>query len=590
MKTSSFLATLLAVSPLDALTASHGSARDDVKSSSLSASAITPEITALAESLLADYHVPGISVGVVRLNGSSVITEYNSWGNRTEDGDPADPHMITGLGSCSKAFLTSAIGILIDDFANGLNVTALPEGLDTISWDTKIQALFPGDSVWKLEDEWATEKASIADMLSMATGITSNQFVYTRDDNPVTLAQRFRYIKPGFELRERWEYTNIFYFFAAQIVTAYSGKTFQEFVKERIFDPLNMTSTTYSTQEANVTGHLSQSWAYIGRRIPIIIDDPATANLIAGGGGVLSNAVDMGKWAATVLNGGVDPVTNKTVIPASAYDETTTARIIQAGNVTNDKTTSIIGYGLGWQRNSFMGHDIITHDGSIPGFVASLMVLPDDNLAVFALLNTDAPFQDVLPKAIISSVLGLNATSTSSPSTKAVSRRTLSARATSLSGNCTQSSTALEKFAGDYTSPAYGNLTFCAPTTVNVSESAPCNGTLSDFASLGALDPNTLYATTNRIATHLSMQRTCDGSDNDSAFVVTFQSIYPNGYGRNTTAFAEAFSSTLPDTHVECVVDDGNVAGCGWLDVEVSPIKSVGTVQDRAQIWWTRQG
>ena len=62
---------------------------------------------------------------------------------------------------------------------------------------------------------------------------------------------------------------------------------------------------------------------------------------------------------------------------------------------------------------------------------------------------------------------------------------------------------------------------------------------------------------------------------------------YPNGYGRNTTAFSEQ-TDTLPDTHVECVVDHGEVTGCGWLDLETSPIISVGTVQERAQIWWTK--
>ena len=216
------------------------------------------------------------------------------------------------------------------------------------------------------------------------------------------------------------------------------------------------------------------------------------------------------------------------------------------------------------------------------------MVLPDDNLAVFALLNTDAPFQEVIPKAIISSVLGLNTTSTSTPSTGSRSRRALSARATPSTENCTRSSIALERFAGVYTSPAYGNLTFCAPPAPNVSESAYCNSTLADFASIGPLDSNTLYATTNRISTHVSMQRTCAGSDKE--FVVMFQSIYANGYGRNTTAFSEAFSTDLPPTHVECVVEGGRVAGCGWLDIEVSPIKATGTPKERAQIWWTKRG
>ena len=158
-----------------------------------------------------------------------------------------------------------------------------------------------------------------------------------------------------------------------------------------------MASTTYSTQEANSTGHLSQSWAYLGRRIPIVIEDPSTANLIAGAGGVLTNAVDMvrpsspntsshlltntvqSKWAATILNGGVDPATNNTIIPSSAFAETTTARMIQAGNVTKDKGVSIIGYGLGWQRNSFMGHDVSFTTSSKSLLTRSHRLYPSDN-------------------------------------------------------------------------------------------------------------------------------------------------------------------------------------------------------------------
>ena len=83
------------------------------------------------------------------------------------------------------------------------------------------------------------------------------------------------------------------FIFSAEIISKYSGKTYQEFVKERIFDQLNMTSTTFSVQEANGTGHLSQSWTYFQRRIPIILEDPTAANLVAGAGGILSNAVDM---------------------------------------------------------------------------------------------------------------------------------------------------------------------------------------------------------------------------------------------------------------------------------------------------------
>ena len=83
------------------------------------------------------------------------------------------------------------------------------------------------------------------------------------------------------------------YIFLPEVINTYSGMTFQEFVTERIFAPLNMTSTTYNLTEAEATGHMSQSWIFTGRRIPIIFQDPTTTNLIAGAGGAISNAIDM---------------------------------------------------------------------------------------------------------------------------------------------------------------------------------------------------------------------------------------------------------------------------------------------------------
>ena len=72
--------------------------------------------------------------------------------------------------SISKAFLARALGILMDYFANGRNVTALPPGLSGFTFDTKLQALFP--DVWKLEDDFASQKANVRDLLSHVSGVT----------------------------------------------------------------------------------------------------------------------------------------------------------------------------------------------------------------------------------------------------------------------------------------------------------------------------------------------------------------------------------------------------------------------------------
>ncbi|KAI0713049.1 beta-lactamase/transpeptidase-like protein [Cerioporus squamosus] len=456
---------------LSAASPNPATLRADARSFSASSGLISSEVSAYAQGFIDNNLTPGLTLSVVRLDDDSVTTDFGARGNRTEDGDPAQPDTLFAIASVSKAFLTSALGILMDDFANGRNVTALPDGVPEFTFDTKLQALLP--DVWKLEDDFASQKANFRDLLSHVTGLTRNEFMYTRTDTPLSLGKRFRYIHPGYELREQWSYSNLMYLFLPHVITTFSGKTFQEFVTERIFVPLNMTATTYNLTAADESGLMSQSFTFTGRRIPVIFQDPSAASFIAGAGGVISNAVDMAKWAATVLNQGVDPVSNTTIFPSWVYDETTTAREVMTGNTTADPTMSVAGYGLGWQRQSYLGHDIIMHDGGIPGFVSSLMILPNDNLAVVALLNTDGPWQDLVPLAVIDSVLGLNATPpplTSSGSPSSEPDRELRTEHPD------------RELWGTYVNPGYGNITFCAPG--DTSTAYYCASALSDWAAI----------------------------------------------------------------------------------------------------------
>lgn len=86
------------------------------------------------------------------------------------------------------------------------------------------------------------------------------------------------------------------YVLGSHIISTYSGKPFTEFVRERIFVPLGMTSTTYSGKEAARTGNFSHTFTLHGtqiRRIPFLFDDDGISEFIAGPGGVISNTVDM---------------------------------------------------------------------------------------------------------------------------------------------------------------------------------------------------------------------------------------------------------------------------------------------------------
>lgn len=161
----------------------------------------------------------------------------------------------------------------------------------------------------------------------------------------------------------------------AYLVSKYADKPYTEFASERLFEPMNMSTTTFSPNAAREMGLLTQTWTSFGRRIPSGFPDDAV-ELMAGPGGIISSATDLvcrevhfrarniadssvlqTKWLAVLLNNGVDPVSNTTIIPSSAFEEITTAYSVMEGTPPSPEM-SIWGYGLGWVTFSYQGHNV----------------------------------------------------------------------------------------------------------------------------------------------------------------------------------------------------------------------------------------
>lgn len=80
------------------------------------------------------------------------------------------------------------------------------------------------------------------------------------------------------------------YTVAAHIIAKYSGGSFSDYVKERLFVPLNMTSTSLVPSEMEPM--MSHAWSTGLRRIPLWFTD-SNVDIIAGAGGIASTAEDM---------------------------------------------------------------------------------------------------------------------------------------------------------------------------------------------------------------------------------------------------------------------------------------------------------
>ena len=268
----------------------------------------------------------------------------------------------------------------MDDYAHGRNLTPLPEGVKRFDWDTRVRDILPKELNWSLRpidgDDSATRNAKIKDILGHVSGLPPNDFTYWPGDTAESLVRRMGRLRTAYELREQYSYNNQvrivcslrgicailtpktvqFYILGAYLIERYANSTYAEFVSERIFSPLGMSSSTYTPSIAAASGKLTQSWHRDGRRVPFWFDEKL-ASLMGGAGGVISSAADLVKWLSVWLNEGVDPISGKTIFPKGVYDTVTTAQTIIHGR-PSAYYDSLIGYGMGWERWAAGGIDV----------------------------------------------------------------------------------------------------------------------------------------------------------------------------------------------------------------------------------------
>lgn len=537
---------------------------------------INLELSNSIQETLDIWNITGLSVAVVPRYGEP---EFHSWGNRSEAGEKTTEDTLFHMASVSKAFCATALGILMDDFEHGRNVTPLPPALTEFNWHSTVHDILPGE--WQLMDEWASKKANMKDILSHVSGLPRHDYSYGPYDSAKDAVLRLRYLRPAFELREQWSYNNQMFMVAAHIIETYSGQTYTSFVEDRIFTPLEMFSSTYSPARAGKTGKFTQGWTGSGRLLPEWFTEEM-AMLKAGPGGVISNAVDMSKWVGVWLNKGVQA--NVTVIPLSVYGNASQSYSVSVSSPA-DSEHSIQGYGMGWFRNSYLGHDVVYHSGSIPGLSTLVSFLPDDDVGVVVFANGGDRATPVMniSNRIIDAALHLR----SKPSLPIKPIIPEKKAVTSPHEDVVGLQLALNEFSGTYYNPGYGAIAFCSFS----SSSSYCRDVISDFAAVDAAQssaPNSpqLLAAWPRVwGSHI---RAVHQSGN--TFLVQYTSLFPGGYGRDSTAFETAEIGTSQAT-AEFVVEDGKVVGFGLVGL-VGQVtereRTHTTVKDRAEVWFDK--
>ena len=303
---------------------------------------------------------PGASVAIVR--GGQIVYEHAYGVGRVEPHTPARSDMRYAIGSVSKQFTAAAILLLQED--------------GRLSLDDRVSKWFPQLT--------RANEISIRQLLSMTSGYQDywpQDYVFMDMQRPAPaseIMQRWAGKDLDFEPGTRSQYSNTNYVIAAAIVERASGMKFMEFLRQRIFTPLKMTTVAdFDTGPLgpNDAEPLLRHGLGPFRRAP-----KEAAGWLFGAGQLAMTAHDLALWNISVMN--------QAVLKPASYRIQQTEMLLAAGNTT--------GYGLGVRITAPGGRRRVVHGGAVSGYTTSNVIFPEDKAAITVFTNiypgaADAP-------------------------------------------------------------------------------------------------------------------------------------------------------------------------------------------------------
>src|SRR5215216_445255 len=319
---------------------------------------LSPELSAkidkLATDALTKSGVPSASIAVVKDGKIVYLKAYGS--ARLEPKAPATSGMRYSIGSISKQFTAAAMLLLQEQ--------------GKLSLDDKVGKFIP--------DLTRANEVTIRQLLSHTSGYQDywpQDYVMPMMLQPVTAAKILDTWarKPlDFDPGTKWQYSNTNYVIAGVIIEKASGKPLLQFLNEKVFSPLGMTSVANIDEkklgDTDPTGYLRYALGPL-RQAP-----KEGPGWLFAAGELAMTAEDLAKWNISIMD-------QKLLRPAS-YRE-----LEREAQLTNGMGTR---YGLGVSLGTEAGHRAVSHGGEVSGFVSESIVFPDERVSVVALTNQDA--------------------------------------------------------------------------------------------------------------------------------------------------------------------------------------------------------
>jgi len=332
--------------------------------SSPETSASYPEVDDYVEQQIVNEDIPGLAVVVVQ--GDEIVYLKGFGITSLNDPSPVTPQTIFDLASISKSF--TALGVLL-----------LRDG-GLIELDTPVQQYLPD---FQINDPRGAE-ITVRQLLNQTSGLpgtlSAPLMFHDGEDAMEEMIAALSQVRLNQPPGSSFEYADINYCLLGAMIERVTGMTFEDYMKQKIFIPLGMAHTALYPDEADELGRADGHQAMYGR---IVARNMPIFRSAAPAGWVMSSAEDMGKWLIIHLNDGY--TAEGQLIPMEDIEETHTPAVMF------EESGEQLGYGMGWFVNCEPDDvSCIWHGGDTPNFTTDMIILPEYQLGVVVLVNSQA--------------------------------------------------------------------------------------------------------------------------------------------------------------------------------------------------------
>lgn len=317
---------------------------------------------------MADWDVPGLGLAIV--HNDSVVHATGYGVRELGKPDRVDARTLFAIGSSSKAFTVLTLAQLIDE--------------GRARWDDRATEHLPW---FQVHDPYVTREMTLRDLVSHRSGLTrGDRLWYATELDRAEIVRRVRHLEPSWSFRSNFGYQNIMYLAAGLVAEEISGKSWDDLVRERIFEPLGMRQSVTSIDPLPTLPNVAMPHTRIDEQVrPVAYRD---IDNIAPAGSINSSALDMAQWVRLQLGRG--EYNGKRIVSERQIREMHSPHTIIPIDTASERLypeTHFRAYGLGWFLEDYRGRKLVHHGGNIDGMSALVAMMPEEDVGVVILTN-----------------------------------------------------------------------------------------------------------------------------------------------------------------------------------------------------------